>query len=97
MELYQSELSRTRNHIVKESPIKVPRQPFVAVAGYVCVRLTFDIDEDGKPINIGIDQSSGFRSFDQAAVSALRNYVFDNNLARNCRMNHVVIMRGKRP
>lgn len=96
-ELYKSEIAMTRQYIVNEAPMQIPRQQFAAKVKSVCVRMSFDIDVEGRSVNIRVEQSSGSRSFDQAAVLSLKRFVFVKGIANHCRIGHLVIISGSKP
>ena len=55
---------------VSENWLKYEIDPRIAAAQRVY--LTFDITRDGRPTNVGVEQSSGVPSLDQSAVRALQ-------------------------
>lgn len=69
-------VERTEKRVVHKEPLHVPKDPVGTTYAKSCVRLVFNIDTNGIPINIKIDHSSRNRILDLAAKDVLKKYRF---------------------
>ncbi|MGS0998316.1 energy transducer TonB [Rhodanobacter sp. UC4451_H18] len=69
-------VERTESQVVRKKSLHIPKDPVGTNYAKSCVRLVFNIDKNGVPINIRIDHSSRNRILDLAAKDALKHYRF---------------------
>jgi len=55
--------------------------------------LAIVIGEDGKPVEVNIEKSSGFAALDEAAVSAARQWRFKTNVSGQARVTVPITFR----
>jgi len=70
-------VENTEALVVHQQPLKVPRDPLGSKYPEACVRIGFQIDGSGRPIDVRIDRSSENRSLDVAASETLTKYRFE--------------------
>ena len=69
-------VERTERRVMRKKALHIPKDPLGTHYPKSCVRLVFNIDKNGLPMNIIISHSSNNRILDRAAISALKNYRF---------------------
>jgi TonB family protein len=70
-------VENTEELVVYKQPFKVPRHPVGSKYPDACVRIGFQIDGSGRPIDVRIDRSSESRAMDVAARETLKKYRFE--------------------
>lgn len=68
---------RTEALVVHREPLRVPRDPVGTKYGAACVRISFQIDRYGVPLELRVEHSSRNRVLDVAAREAVRKFRFD--------------------
>lgn len=70
-------VQNTEALVLHKEPFRVPRDPVGSEYKAACVRIRFQIDGRGDPINVSIDKSSGNRVIDVAARETLKKFRFE--------------------
>lgn len=70
-------IQNTETLILHKEPFRVPRDSVGSEYEAACVRIRFQIDERGEPINVSIDRSSRNRVIDVAARETLKKFRFE--------------------
>lgn len=83
-------VKRTEMLIVHREELRVPQGPVGEKRLATCVRIRFQIDQNGVPMNVAIDQSSGNRTIDVAAREAVRRYQFE--VPREMQAHYAVVL-----
>lgn len=70
-------VQKTEALVLHRESFRVPRDPVGSKYEAACVRIRFQIDERGEPINVSIDKSSRNRAIDIAARETLKKFRFE--------------------
>ena len=70
-------IQKTEALILHSESFRVPRDPLGSGYEAACVRIRFQIDKRGEPINVSIDKSSRNRAIDVAARETLKKFRFE--------------------
>ncbi len=73
---WASTVAQTEALILHREALRVPHGPAGEKQENVCVRVRFQIDQNGVPQDVRIDQSSQNRSVDVAARETVRKFRF---------------------
>ncbi|MBE5270809.1 energy transducer TonB family protein [Stenotrophomonas maltophilia] len=70
-------VQKTEALVLHRESFRVPRDPVGSEYEAACVRIRFQIDKRGEPINVSIDKSSRNRAIDVAARETLKKFRFE--------------------
>lgn len=83
-------VKQTEALIVHREVLRVPQGPVGEKRLATCVRIRFQIDQNGVPTDVAIDQSSGDRTIDVAARETVRRFQFE--VPRDIQADHAVVL-----
>ena len=73
---WEGRIAQTETLIERQEPLRVPRDPLGSKYDSSCVRIEFELSDQGIPRRVEISRSSGNRSIDVAAREAVKRYRF---------------------
>ncbi|NZA25924.1 energy transducer TonB [Luteimonas sp. SJ-92] len=73
---WESVVEKTEALVLHRESFRVPKDPVGSEYEASCVRIRFQIDTSGNPINVSIDKSSRNRVIDVAARETLKKFRF---------------------